>query len=142
MKNLSKTAKLKLQDAFSYAMSCLKEAGEPLLNGGPSQTYADAHARMGRALYALLQAQTKTHMAEWDWDGYEGHFRFTWDFTAKLAQKNRPAYDTRWCGLSARGHFDPSKPFDEELARLCAEAEYFDELGKAVGAWAQAKAGK
>ena len=73
------TQEQKLLDAASYALSCLKEAGDPLHGLGPSEQYAAAFNRYGDALKALVAFDCPLHVTDWDWDGYEGTFRFRWE---------------------------------------------------------------
>jgi len=129
----------KLRDAMTYAASCLKEAGAPLHGLGPSLHYADAFDRYSRALKDLLQFDCPLHVGDWSWDGYEGNFHFFWEFTAQLVQPGtKYDHDTRSLAMRTMARFDPEKPLDEELARLHAEAEHYDELRRAMSRWASA----
>jgi len=129
----------KLRDAVAYAASCLKEAGAPLHGLGPSLHYADAFERYSRALKDLLQFDCPLHVADWSWDGYEGNFHFYWEFTAQLAQPGaKYDHDTRGLAMRTMARLDPEKPLDEELTRLRAEADHYDELRRATLRWASA----
>ena len=128
----------KLRDAVSYAASCLKEAGGPLHGLGPSLHYADAFERYGRALKELLAHACRLHVADWSWDGYDGNFAFFWEFGAQLAQPGTSYdHDTRFVAMRCPARFDPEKPLVEELARLRAEAEHYDEMRGAMMRWAR-----
>jgi len=127
----------KLLDAVTYAASCLKEAGDPLHSLGPSLHYADAFDRYGRALKDLVAHECPLHVADWSWDGYEGNFDFRWEFSTQLAQPGtKYAHQTRFLAMSCAARLDLGKPLLEELARLRAEAEHYDELRKATQRWA------
>jgi hypothetical protein len=129
----------KLRDAASYAASCLKDAGEALHNLGPSQHYADAHAKCGRALKDLVQwkAGSMAHVADWSWDGYEGLWTFRWEFGFQAAQPGATyAHDTRFVAMSCAAQLDGDKLLDEELTRLCHEARHYDEMRGAMMRWA------
>jgi len=116
----------KLRDAAAYAASCLKEAGDPRHGLGPSTQYADAFDRYGHALRDLVSHACALHVADWHWNGYEGKFDFHWEFGAKLAQPNAAYdYDTHFVAARCAAELDPEKPFDEELARLAAEAKHY-----------------
>jgi hypothetical protein len=128
----------KLFDAVSYAVSCLKEAGDPLHGLGPNQQYVDAFDRYGRALKDLVAHTCVLHVADWSWDGYEGDFGFHWEFGTQLAQPGtKYDHDTRFVAMRCAARFDPGKPLLEELARLRAEAEHYDELRRATVRWAR-----
>ena len=128
----------KLTDAVNYAASCLKEAGDPLHGLGPSQQYADAFDRYSRALKDLLAGTCVLHAADWSWNGYDGTFGFRWEFGAQLAQPGATYdHDTRFVEFTCPASFDPQKPFDEELARLRAEAEHYAEMRSAMMRWAR-----
>lgn len=140
-KRQSKKHQQKLRDAVSYAASCLKEAGEPLHGLGPSQPYANAFDRYGRALLALLSYECALHMADWHWDGYAGTFHFYWEFGAQLAQPGVPyEHDTRFVEARCGAEFDPQKSLDEELTRLHAEAEHYGKLRGVMMRWASERA--
>jgi hypothetical protein len=127
----------KLLDVVTHAASCLKEAGDPLHGLGPSLHYADAFDRYGRALKELVKHTCMLHVADWDWDGYEGLFTFRWDFSVALAQPGtKYDYQTRFVEMSCQAHLNADKLLSEELARLRAEAAYYDELRKATQRWA------
>ena len=132
------TQEQKLLDAVSYAASCLKEAGEPLHGLGPSDQYADAFGRYARALKDLVAHACPLHVADWGWDGYEGNFHFFWEFSAQLSQPGvKYEHDTRPVMSRCPGRFDPQQPLLEELARLRAEAEHYDELRGVMLRWAR-----
>jgi hypothetical protein len=132
------TREQKLFDAVSHAASCLKEAGEPLHGLGPSAQYADAFDRYARALKDLVVHECPLHVADWSWDGYEGNFHFFWEFGAQLAQPGtKHDYDTRFVQMRCPARLDPEKPLHEELARLRAEAEHYDELRGAMMRWSR-----
>ena len=139
-KRLTDKQKQKLHDAVSYAASCLKEAGDPLHGLGPSQQYANAFERYGDALRALLAKTCSLHVGEWSWDGYEGNFRFCWEFGAQLSQPDATyEHDTRYVETRCPAKLDPNQPLDAELARLAAEAEHYDELRGEMLRWAGKK---
>lgn len=128
----------KLLDAVSYAASCLKEAGEPLHNLGPSYQYAAAFDLYARALKELLAFECPLHVADWTWDGYEGNFSFYWEFGTQLAQPNtKYDNDRRFVEMRCMARFDPNKPRSEELARLRAEAEHYGAMRDAMARWAR-----
>jgi hypothetical protein len=128
----------KLLDAVSYAASCLKEAGEALHGLGPSAQYAAAFDRYGEALKSLLAHECALHLADWSWDGYEGNFRFAWEFGAQLAQPGAAYdHDTRFVEMRCPAALDPQKPLAEELDRLRAEASHYAELRGAMLRWAR-----
>ncbi len=127
----------KLLDAVAHAASCLKEAGEPLRGLGPSLHYADAFDRYGRALKDLLSHECPLHVADWSWDGYEGNFHFYWEFSAQLVRPGAQyVYDTRFVAMRSASRLDPGKPLLEELARLRAEAQHYDDLRGVMMRWA------
>ena len=128
----------KLLDAVTHASSCLKEAGEPLHGLGPSFQYAAAFDVYGRALKDLLAHECPLLAADWTWDGYEGNFRFYWEFGTQLAQPGtKYDHDQRFVEMRCMARFDPSKPLGEELVRLRAEAEHYGELRDAMSRWAR-----
>jgi hypothetical protein len=127
----------KLLDEVAYAASCLKEAGDPLHGLGPSRHYADMFDRYSRALSALVSYECPLHVADWGWDGYEGNFHFQWEFGGRLSQPGKHDLDTRFVGMHCAGSFDPRKPLSEELTRLRAEADHYDELRGAMLRWAR-----
>jgi len=127
----------KLQDAVSYAASCLKEAGDPLHGLGPSLHYADAFDRYSHALKDLVSHACALHVGDWGWNGYDGRFDFRWEFSASLAQPTgRYDHDTRFLSMHCPARFDPEAPRLEELARLRAEAEHYAALRDATMRWA------
>jgi len=127
----------KLFDAVNYAASCLKEAGEPLYNLGPSAQYAAVFDRYAQALKALVVFECPLHVADWSWNGYDGRFDFRWEFGAQLSQPGVPyEHNTRFLEMSCRAQLDLDKPLSEELARLRAEAEHYNELLLATMRWA------
>ena len=137
-KKQRQTREQKLLDAVSYAASCLKEAGDPLHGLGPSGQYADAFHRYAAALKDLLAHECPLHVADWSWDGYEGNFHFTWEFSAQLAQPGtKHDYDTRFVSLRCPARLYPQKPLLEELARLHAEAAHYDAMRRAMMCWAR-----
>jgi hypothetical protein len=128
----------KLLDAVAHAASCLKEAGDPLHGLGPSQHYADVFDRYSRALSALVAHECPLHVADWDWDGYEGNFHFWWEFGAQLAQPGtKYEHDRRFVAMRCAARLDPQRPLLEELARLRAEAAHYDEMRGAMMRWAR-----
>ena len=136
----TKAKKQKLLDAAMYAASCMKEAGDPLHGLGPSQQYANAFNRYSEALKALVAGTCALHVGDWSWDGYEGTFRFHWEFGAQLAQPDAAyEHDTRYVESRCPATLDPSQPLDAELARLAAEAEHYDELRGEMLRWAGKK---
>ena len=137
-KKQRQTQEQKLLDAVTYAASCLKEAGDPLYSLGPSERYADAFGRYARALKDLVAHACSLHVADWSWDGYEGNFHFFWEFSAQLAQPGvKYEHDTRPVMSRCPARFDPQKSLLEELDRLRAEAEHYDELRGAMLRWAR-----
>jgi hypothetical protein len=133
----------KLRAAVTYAASCLKEAGAPLHGLGPSLHYADAFARYSSALKDLVAHACPLHVADWSWDGYEGNFHFYWEFGAQLAQPaSTYEHDTRFVAARCASCFDLDKPLDDELARLHAEAEHYDELRGAMMRWSNERRAK
>ncbi len=139
MKTPRRTKEQKLRDALADAASKLRGTGHPLHNSlGPDQRYADAFDRYSRALQALLQHAVPLHVADWSWDGYEGNFTFYWEFGAQLTQPGaRYDHDTRFVFARCVARLDPEVMFDEELARLRAEAEHYDELRGVMMRWAR-----
>lgn len=128
----------KLRDTVAYLASCLKEAGDPLHGLGPSRQYADAFERYSSALKDLVSHHCPLHVADWSWDGYEGNFHFYWEFGVKLAQPGATyEHDTRFMESRCVAQLDPDKPLDEELERLRAEAEHYDELRGVMLRWAR-----
>lgn len=146
MSKPNKRRDLKLRDAVAYAASCLKEAGDPRHNLGPSGQYADAFERYSQAMRTLVVHHCELPyfgVEEWDWDAYQGTFHFKWTFGAQTRELNAEnEYELRHVGMHAYARLDDSKPLDEELARLRAEAEHFHAMRNAVMMWAaqQAKA--
>jgi hypothetical protein len=137
---VTKAKKLKLFDAAMHAASCLKEAGEPLHGLGPSQQYADAFNRYSLALKALVAGTCALHVGEWSWDGYEGNFRFRWEFGAQLAQPHAAYdHDTRFVETVCPAVLDPNQPLESELDRLAAEAEHYEGLRGEMLRWASKK---
>lgn len=137
-KKQRQTREQKLLDAVSYAASCLREAGDPLHGLGPSRLYADAFDRYARALEDLVSYACPLHVADWGWDGYEGNFHFYWEFGARCSQPDtQPDHDTRFVALRCAACLDPQKSLSEELARLRAEAEHYDEMRRAMEGWAR-----
>lgn len=132
-----RTQDQKLLDAAAHAASCLKEAGDPLRGLGPNQRYADAFDRYSRALKDLVAHACALHVADWSWDGYEGHFGFFWEFGAQLVQPTSYDHDTRFVESRCAARLDPEKPLLEELARLRDEAAHYDELRGAMLRWAR-----
>ena len=126
----------KLLDAAMHAASCMKEAGDPLHGLGPSRQYADAFNRYSEALKALVAGTCALHVSDWDWDGYEGTFRFYWEFGAQLAQPDAAyEHDTRYVETRCPAKLDPNQPLDAELARLAAEALHYEELRGEMLRW-------
>lgn len=129
----------KLLDAVSHAASCLKEEGDPLRGLGPCAQYAAAFDRYGKALKDLVSGTCVLHVADWDWDGYEGTFDFRWDFSTPVAQPDaKYEHQTCFLAMSCAAHLDPEKPLLEELARLRAEAKHYEEFRNATVRWASA----
>ena len=130
----------KLLDAAMHAASALKEAGDPLHGLGPSQQYADAFNRYSQALKALVAGTCALHVGDWSWDGYEGAFRFYWEFGAQLAQPDATyEHDTRYLETRCPATLDPNQPLDAELTRLVTEAEHYSELRGEMLRWAGKK---
>ena len=128
----------KLLDAVSYAASCLKKAGDPLHGLGPSTQYADAFDRYSQALKALVAGTCPLHMADWNWNGYEGRFDFYWEFSSVLVQPGTVyEHDTLRMTSRCLSTLDPEKPLLEELLRLRGEAAHYDALRKAMMRWAR-----
>lgn len=128
----------KLLDAVAHAASCLKEAGEPLHNLGPSLQYADAFNRYASAVKDLLAFECPLHVADWSWDGYEGNFHFYWEFGTQLAQPGSQFdHDTCFVAMRCAARLHPAKPLLEEVARLHAEASHYDKLRGAMMCWAR-----
>lgn len=126
----------RLRDDVAYAASCLKEAGEPLHNLGPSGQYEDVFKRYSEAMRKLVAFDCPIGVEEWSWDGYAGTFHFRWVFGAQVRELGTDKdYDTRFVKMSTYTRLDPSKPLDEELTRLRAEAEHFDQMRGAVMRW-------
>lgn len=137
------TQEQKLRDAVAYAASCLKEAGDPLHNLGPSQQYADAFGRYSEALHKLAAHVCGLHMGEWHWDGYKGNFCFRWELSAQLAQPTATyEHDTRFLEMSCPAELDASQPLGDELTRLRAEAAHYSELCGVALRWASAARAK
>jgi hypothetical protein len=131
------TREQKLLDAVTYAVSCLKEAGEPLCGLGPSRHYADVFDRYSSALKALVSHECPLHVDDWGWDGYEGNFHFWWEFGAGVEQPGmKYDHDRRFVAMRCAAQFDPQKPLDEELARVRAEAAHYDAMRGAMMRWA------
>lgn len=131
----------RLRDDVAYAASCLKEAGDPLHNLGPSGQYEDVFKRYSEAVRALVMYDCPISIEDWSWDGYAGTFHFKWVFGAQVRELGSDKeYDTRFVGMHAYSRFDPSKPLDEELTRLRTEAEHFDEMRGAVMRWSRDQA--
>jgi len=129
--------KQKLADAVTSAAATLRDMCDPLHGLGPSQQYADAFNRYSNALKALVASVCTLHMSEWDWDGYEGNFRFVWDFGTPLAQPGtKYEHDTRFMHLKCASKFHPDRPLDEELSRLASEAQHYADLRTAMMRWA------
>lgn len=137
-KTTKRPKRQKLFDAVSHAASCLKEAGETLHGLGPSAQYADAFDRYGRALKDLVAHECPLHVADWSWDGYAGNFHFFWEFGEQLSQPRvAHDHDTRYVAMRCPARLDPQQPLTEELDRLRAEAEHYDELRGAMMRWAR-----
>jgi hypothetical protein len=134
---ISKQKLLKLRDAIADASSALKEAGDPLLGRGINERYVIAHKRYGDAVEAMVKATCVLHVADWQWDGYENRFCFSWEFSVQLCQPGKVEYDTRYVQMSTHAQFDDSLPLDEELTRLRIESEHYDELRSAAMQWSR-----
>jgi hypothetical protein len=136
MKTLKNKAKeRRLREAVTANSDALMEA-TALLGRGVHAHYEARFKHYSSALAALVAYTCSMHVADWDWDGYEGHFTFRWDFGTQLSKPSKPAYDTRFFTLSTRAYLDDGVPLDEELARLQADAAYCEELRRAVTKWA------
>lgn len=137
MKKPRRSQEQKLREAIMATLVALR-AIEPRRGiAGINLHYLDAFEKYSAALHALVEHACGLHIVDWDWDGYEGRFRFRWDFSAQLQQLNKAAYDTHFVAMSTHAQFDDAKPLDEELARLRAEAAHYDELRGTAMRWAR-----
>ena len=129
----------RLYDDVHHAASCLKEAGEPLHNLGPSGQYEDVFKRYSAAMLRLVEFDVPVAIEDWSWDGYAGTFHFKWVFGAQVRELGADAkeYETRYVGMHAYSRLDPSKSLEQEIARLRAEAEHFDQMRGAVMRWSR-----
>jgi len=127
----------KLREAIMATLVAMRDIEPKVGIAGVSQHYLDAFDKYSNALEAFVEHMCGMHIVDWDWDGYEACFRFRWDFSAQLQQPNRPEFDTRFVHMATRGQFDDSKPLDEELARLQAEAAHYKELTAVAMRWAR-----
>lgn len=127
----------RLRDGVAYAASCLKEAGDPLHNLGPSGQYEDVFKRYSAAMLRLVEFDCPIAIEEWSWDGYAGTFHFKWVFGAQVREPGagKKDFETQFVGMYSYARLDPSKPLDEELTRLRDEAEHFHAMRNGVMMW-------